>query len=234
MAQVEFTQQFIVPFTAGTAFYVQLQTAAGKYVVKGLQCYSSAGLASIGAESLAIISSSNGSGTGAQYIYSTNATIAANTITSVCSPTEQVVLTQPYLGFLTVGTSGTMTIQISYSFIPSTAVVSANFGNAYTSVVDSTGATFTGLSATVPTLLKSIVISNPTNVGIVTVTPLLTTATSTASAFNAPIVLNPGQSQILKFPLYLTNTQTISIQSVSTAGSATVRVLYCYTEDLNA
>jgi hypothetical protein len=233
MAQVEFTQQFNVAYTSGGDFYVQLQATAGKYIVKGLTCYSTADLAPVAAQSLSIISASNSSGAGLEYLFSTNASIVANTIIPVFSPTDQVILNQSYIGFLPIGSSpGNMIIQISYSFIPNSVAVSSNFGNLYTNVTNAIGATFSPSSSVIPTVIKSIVITNPTNIGSATITPLLTTATTTNLAFDSSSVLAPGQSLIYKLPLYLVSGQSISIQSAGLLSTVpTIRVLYSYTED---
>ena len=229
MAQVEFTQQFNVAYTSGAAFYVLLQSVPGRYIIKGLTCYSTSNLAPVAAESLAIISAANGSGSNMQYLFSTNASITANTIIPVFSPINQVILNQPYLGFLPIGDpTGNMIIQISYSFIPTSVAVSSNFNNLYTNVTNTTGATFTGLSATIPTSIKSIVITNSTGSVPATITPLLTTPTTTNLAFDSSRVLQAGQSYIYTLPIYLVSNQSISIQSV---GVPTIRVLYSYTQD---
>lgn len=229
MAQVEFTEQFSIAYTTGTAFYIQLQTVPGVYVIKGLTCYSTSGIAPSGAASLSIISSTNTSGGNLRYLFTTTDTVAANVIIPVFSPLKQVVVVQPYIGFLAVGSAGNMVIQVTYSFIPTTNVLSSNFGNEYRTILNTTGATFTGTSATVPNMIKSIIIVNPTNAGAVTVTPLLTTATTTNLAFDSSTVLAEGESYVYTLPLAITSAETISIQSV---GASSVNVLYSYTQDL--
>lgn len=230
MAQVEFTQQFQIAYTSGVATYVQLQSTPGIYVVKGLTCYSSVGITPSGSESLVIINASSSGGGGDEYIYSTDATVDANVILPVFSPLQQVILTENYLGFRAISaSSGNLIMQISYSFFPTSNTLAANFGNSYQSVTASTvGAPFTGLSATVPTIIKSISITNAFNTSTLAVTPLLTTASTTDLAFDNTTTIAAGGSYVYTLPLYLTSADTISIQN---AGSATCYVLYSYTQD---
>lgn len=231
MAQVEFTQQFQVAYTSGTPFYVQLQTTAGVYIVKSLTCHSTVGIASTGSQSLAVMSATSNVGAGLKYLYATDATVASNVNIPVFSPAQQVILTQGYLGFLAVSpSSGNMIIQISYSFIPTANALDVNFSSSYYTVLaPATGAVFTGLSATIPTILKSIAITNPINTASITVTPLLTTATTSNLAFDSATTIAAGSSYTYTLPLYLTSADTVSIAS---SGSSTFYVLYSYTQDL--
>jgi hypothetical protein len=235
MAQVEFTQQFNVAYENGDAFYVQLQSTPGVYIIKGLTCYSSVGVASVGSDSLSIISAANGSGGGIRYIYSTNATIPAWQIIPIFNPSKQVVLTQPYLGFRAVGVDGNLIIQISYSFFPSSSPISASFGSTYYSLTaPSTGATLTGTSATIPLILKSLIVVNNQNESAISITPLLTTPTTTNLAFDITTSVPAGQSYEYTLPLYITNNMTVSIESNPATGTPLFSVVYSYTQDLNS
>lgn len=227
MAQVEYTEQFNVAYTSGVTFYVQLRPVLGNYVVKALTCYATAELTSADS-TLSIVSSTDGSGTNSKYIFSVGGTVAANTIIPVFSPTKQVVLTQQYLGFKPVGTAGTMQITVTYSFIPSTSDLLGNFGIQYSTINNTTGASFTGSSSTIPRLLKSITVVNPTSAGSVDITPKLTTASTTAIAFDVTTTVAAGATYVYTLPLAITSTETIAITS---AGAADVDVYYSYTQE---
>lgn len=235
MAQVEFTQQFNVAYEDGDAFYVQLQSTPGVYIIKGLTCYSSSGVTASGSDSLSLISASNGSGSGLRYIFSTNATIPAFQIIPIFNPTKQIVLTQPYLGFRAIGTAGNLIIQISYSFFPSSSPISASFGSTYYSLTaPSTGASLTGTSATIPLILKSLIVVNNQNTSAISITPLLTTPTTTNLAFDVTTSVPAGESYEYTLPLYITNNMTVSIESNPATGTPLFSVLYSYTQDLNS
>lgn len=235
MAQVEFTQQFNVAYQNGTAIYVQLQSSPGVYVIKALTCYSSVGVTASGTDSLSLISASNGEGGGLKYLFSTNATIPAWQIIPIFNPMKQVVLTQPYLGFRALGANGNLIIQISYSFFPSSSPISASFGNTYyTLTAPSTGAPFTGTSATIPLILKSIIVVNNTNESDISITPLLTTPTTTNQAFDITTSVPAGGSYEYALPLYITNNMTVTIESNPSDETPLFSVLYSYTQDLNS
>ena len=230
MTQVEFSQQIALTWNDAVPVYAILQAApaTGVYIVKGLSVSTNVDMVSAGGYSLAMISATSTGGGGEKWLYSTATTVTANTSLTIFTPATQVILNQPYLGFQARGAGpGTLTINVSYIFIP-TGTLTGKFSYQYSTVTgNTTGASFVGASA--PKIVKSIVITNPTATGSVDVTPLLTTTGGLTSwPFADTVTIPAGSQYVYSLPIYLSSNQTITIQNV---GTPSVNVLYSYTQD---
>ena len=223
MAQVEFTQQFNTSLTSGVTKYFTspMQSVAGVYVVKGLSFYTTGGFTA-----LSLLNAADNIGTSAQTFFSTPATVAANTVAISFNPDQQIILTQPYLGFNCTG-AGLMTVSISYSFIPSSNTLAANFGNRFFAVSGPGNlGSFAGLSATIPTIIKSITIVNGSSALDLSV--FLTSSAGAFAFYSDSLIAN--DTSIITLPLYLVSTDTVSIETPSTANFT---IIYSYTQQLN-
>ncbi len=240
MAQVEFTQQWVHTVTnAGVtpSIYFQMQPVDGTYIVKGLSCYSTSGLQVVSGggtkSSVTFLNGNSATPSSINLLYATRDAFAANEIVTAVTPSEQVILKKPYIGFIANMTGvGDFVFQISYSFIPASNELSATFLNSFLSVNSgATSASLTGSSSTIATIVKTITVLNlDQNGNAATVTPLLVSPTNAvATPFAEPLVLVAGFSGTFTFPLYLNNLTTVSMQN---AGPAAVAILYSYTQDL--
>lgn len=194
-----------------------------------MNCYSTTGFSlGFGDFSFRLLSvDSSTSPTIATDIYTTPAVVAANEIVPVYNPDKQVILNQPYLGYIAYvpANIGIVYLNISYTFIPTSNANSTKFRNFISSITGAgVGASFSGQSSTVPTIIKSIVIANVYN------------ASTDVNLYLNGIVLQTvtiaaGDTYISQIPLYLLNTQTLT---VSNSGSTTLQVVYSYTLDVDA
>jgi hypothetical protein len=222
MAQVEFTQTFTLALPMGSSVgnVVTLNGAAlGTYIIKSLTCYSSTGLAntapaySVQIESLGAL------------IWSDVSAAGAFVIDAILSPTRQMIITSPALTVnVNMTAAGNFFLVISYSFIPAANALIGNFGSTTASITATTGAPLVGASATQATIVKSIIVVNTDAANPTTITPLLNTV-----AFDAPTTIAAGVSYVYSEPLYINNTQTITI-TTSGAGVA-AQVNYSYVQD---
>ncbi len=240
MAQVEFTQQWKYSIANAGELkpptYLQLQPVAGTYIVKGLSCYSTSGVQSIGFESTPSVVFLNGNASTPTVIvpiYATRDAIDPNVMIQVATPLQQIVLKQPYISFTTnMAAAGDFVFQISYSFIPASNELATTFLNNFSSVASgATGGSLTGSSSTIATIVKTITVLNlDEDYNEATITPLIVTPTNAvATRFAAPLVLEAGYSGTFTFPLYLNNLTTVSMQNT---GPAAVQILYSYTHEL--
>jgi hypothetical protein len=234
MAQVEFTQQLSYTYSmgggsTGVQFFPPLQAVAGFYIVKGLSYYSTSGLNLGVGYSFQLGTSPTGLSGTLAYIFSTLDTTTSNEIKTVFSPEEQIILNEPYLGFVAqMAGNGDLVVNISYCFIPDTNPLSVTFSRSAFSITGTTGggttgANLSGISATVPIIIKSIVIVNSSGIsGDVTI--LLN-----GMPIDNVVTLNGGESHSFTLPLYLTNAQTLSVNCVGS--SPIIKVSYSYTQD---
>jgi hypothetical protein len=75
---------------------------------------------------------------------------------------------------------------------------------------------------------------NNQNESAISITPLLTTPTTTNLAFDITTSVPAGQSYEYTLPLYITNNMTVSIESNPATGTPLFSVVYSYTQDLNS
>jgi hypothetical protein len=223
MALVEFTQQFAYVNPNGTVQFALLQSTPGVYIIKGMNCYSTTGIVSPGVQ---LLSSATSGGSSESNIFIANATTANYEILPIFNPAKQIILTQPYirsLWHIPAGT-GTCVLNISYSFIPTSNVNFGRFNNLITSVAGGTGASFTGLSANVATIIKSILIVNTSTTLSTTITLILNGVLF--ELFSLPV----SSTYVCPIPLFINSSQTLTVGSTSTDA---VQVIYSYTQDLN-
>lgn len=231
--QTEFSQQIVQEVTGSSTFYIALPTTAGVagvYVIKSLTLFSTQAIPTA-ANSLSIISATNTSGANLYYIYSDSTGSAANTLKTVFSPTEQIIVRQAFIGvrveYATIGDVGNVCVNVSYSFIPNTNANYSNFNTAKFAVTNTTGASFTGLSSTQATIIKSIRAVNSSG-SSATITPQITTG-STTVALDIARAIPDFTSAAVSPIIYLSSNQTISF-----VVTGTVEIIYSYTLDPNA
>lgn len=226
--QTEFSQQFSSILAASTPFYFPLQSTAGVYVIKSLTCFSTQAF-SAAPDSLSIVSATSSGGANLFYIDATSTGYAANTIVPIFTPTKQIILTQNYLGVLAKLDvyPGTVYVNVSYSFIPSTNANYNNFKIVKQTVTNTTSPLFSGQSTTQATIMKAITVVNSTGVSA-TVTPQIT-QNSITTPLSAATVIPEFSTYTLSPIIYLSSTQSISF-----VVTGTVEIIYSYTLDPNA
>lgn len=226
--QTEFSQQFSATIGASVPFYFPLQSTAGVYIIKSLTCFSTEAF-STAPDSLSIVSATSNAGANLYYIDATSTGFDANTIVSIFSPTKQIIVTQNYLGVLAKLDTypGTISVNVSYSFIPSTNANYSNFNMVKQTVSNSTGGSFTGESATQATIIKSITVVNSTGTPA-TIIPQIT-ENSITTPLDALKTIPEFSTYTLSPIIYLSSTQTITF-----VVTGTVEIIYSYTLDLNA
>lgn len=234
MAQVEFTQTFTVTglgsgattAQGNPALYLLLAQGSGLYIVKSLTCYSTTGFFAGSPYSVQVVANNTNSGPGTP-VYSDDSGTAANVVDVIFSPSQQIILNQQYIGFnVNMLLAGTLQVIISYVFIPITNLLAGNFSRTNLSVTNTTGASFTGNDNdnNDATIIKSIGIINPTTAGSATVSLLLN-----GVKFSNSVVLAAGQSYFYTSPLYINDTQSITVNA-SGAG-VPINVWYSWTQE---
>lgn len=225
MAIYEFTQQFSFTDPSATVT-VMLQPNPGTYIIKGMSCYSTTGIINdaLGTSLQVLNVNAISEPTIVDYIFSTDEIAAANTSLILFTPTKQVILTMPYIGFAVhiPSNTGTFVVNLSYVYIPaSNTVESAKFGNHVATISGGVGAAFTGLSANCPTIIKSILVANTVNASTVITMYLDGVLFDTEE-------IETGGTYIAPIPIYLSDTQTLTVGS---SASSAVQVIYSYTLD---
>jgi len=222
MSQVEFTQTFTVAglgiglnsYTTVPGLTINLNGgAAGAYVLKGLIVYSSTGINGGAPYSVQVITRPT---FGDQPMYSDTAgTGVAFNIQNIYNPIQGVTVLSPVLGFnVNMVAAGDFYIAVSYSFIPSTNALYANFNSIGGTTFNTTNPLITGSFANQATIVKSVTIVNYTNVSSLNFSLTINGFTIYESA-----ALAIGNSFTYPIPLFLNDTQTLSLTSSGAAGA---------------
>lgn len=233
MAQTEFTEVFNVAVAAGPVAntYITLGTSipggnAGSYVIKSMTYYASQILTAGPPYSFQIATNTMASGAGTP-IYSTSAGVGtAYDITRPFTPTNQIILKQPFLGINTnLAAPGIFYLFVSYVFIPATNTLSDNFLVTSQNVASAAQTPdFSGSFAAQATIIKSIYVVNNTAAGSSTFDIYFD-----GQQLDQTQTLAQGETYQYTQPLYLNSSNDVFIDN--NPGGAALQVIYSYIED---
>jgi hypothetical protein len=230
MAQVEFTQIFTVTglatglntFLTNANLFITLPNGSGSYIIKGLNVYSSTGIAAGAPYSVQAFSTINSTTPGNAIYTDITGSGTPDAIDTLYSPVQGVILSVPGIGFnVNMTSAGNFYIAISYLFIPSTNPLAANFYNYTGSIFDTTSDLVTGSFANQATIISAVSICNAgaTNASIVA------TLYINGVAITNETTINYCESYNYPIPLYLNSSQTLSLRSQSAGGGAALVVV---------